>query len=235
LVQAKVPSQNSHILAIDDDQRLRDLLKAYLGREGFFVSTLCSAEEAYPVLRSLRVDLILLDVMLPGDSGHAFFQKLTQNQPDSPPVIMLTAKNSHDDRLEGLRLGVDDYLFKPFDPQELILRVQAILKRTQSNASADMIAIGDATFHRNQGGLLRDQIQIPLTDSEFVLLNFFCEKANETITREDIVKVLKGRINLRSVDVQIARLRQKIEKTPKTPMYLQSIRGQGYILRLPRP
>lgn len=215
-----------HLLVVDDDKRLRSLLSRYLKDESFWVSTVESVPEAEHALKIFCFDLIILDVMMPEISGLTLLQ---HRPPQMPPVIVLTAQGDLEERIQGLALGADDYLVKPFDPRELSLRIQSILRRTQKHTTR--ISFGPLCFDPCQDILYKGDTLVGLTLSERKMLRFFLDHQEQTLSREQIASALGEAVSLRTVDVQINRLRQKIEPVPSQPRYLQSMRGQGYRLR----
>jgi two-component system phosphate regulon response regulator OmpR len=217
-----------HILVVDDDQRIRDLLARFLQENEFRVTTADSAATARANMRGLSFDLLVLDVMMPGESGFELAEDLRTNQ--DIPILMLTARAEPDYRIKGLEIGVDDYLAKPFEPRELLLRLRNILSRRKRNLGAqDSIRMGDFTFHIGRGELKRKGESMRLTERERDLLRQFAERPGTPISRMDLAKKGTGGSE-RAVDVQINRLRQKIEADPGNPVYLQTVRGKGYIL-----
>jgi two-component system phosphate regulon response regulator OmpR len=217
-----------HILVVDDDQRIRDLLARFLQENEFRVTTADSAATARANMRGLSFDLLVLDVMMPGESGFELAEDLRTDQ--DIPILMLTARAEPDYRIKGLEIGVDDYLAKPFEPRELLLRLRNILSRRKRNLGAqDSIRMGDFTFHIGRGELKRKGESMRLTERERDLLRQFAERPGTPISRMDLAKKGTGGSE-RAVDVQINRLRQKIEADPGNPVYLQTVRGKGYIL-----
>lgn len=219
-----------HILVVDDDERLRTLLKQYLGSEGFFVSVASNTVEAEEILRVFAVDAMVLDVMMPGETGVAYAARLrTRN--DAPPVLLLTARGEADDRIAGLEAGAADYLAKPFAPKELLLRLNNLVARSQqAQAAKRAVTFGEYRFDVAQGRLSKGGEPIYLTSSEVDCLRILAESAGQAVTREQMATTLGDVTNERSVDVQINRLRKKIEPTPAKPIYLQTIRHAGYVL-----
>jgi two-component system, OmpR family, phosphate regulon response regulator OmpR len=219
-----------HILVVDDDQRIRDLLGRFLRDKGYRVTTAEHAESARSSMRNLAFDLIILDIMMPGEDGLSLARDLRGHS--QVPILMLTARADAEDRISGLEIGVDDYLPKPFDPRELLLRLKNILKRRSepepAPAQQQEVKFGPFTFNLTRGELKRDGETIRLTEMERNLLRFFAAKPGETVDREDLAG-LSGNESERSVDVQINRLRRKIEADPANPVYLQTVRGRGYI------
>ncbi|UCH73855.1 MAG: response regulator [Rhodospirillales bacterium] len=223
-----------HILVVDDDRRLRDLLHRYLSDNGFMVTSAEGAAEARRLQRGITFDLIVLDVMMPGESGLELARSLRQAH-NNVPILMLTAMGEPSDRIGGLEAGADDYLPKPFEPRELLLRIRTILKRTLSEApqveSTREIRLGSLVFDRNRASLMDlDGDIVRLTTAETSLLGVLSETPGKVLSREWLGERC-GIGGDRAVDVQVARLRRKIEPEPKNPRYLQTIRGQGYVLR----
>ncbi len=222
-----------HILVVDDDTRLRELLKSFLSRNGFRVSTAGHAAEARQRLQALDFDLIVLDVMMPGETGLDFATQLRRT--DSVPILMLTAMGDTKDRIAGLETGVDDYLGKPFEPRELLLRIQNILRRGRPGAppSAEpqrLVTFGPNQFDAELGELTQKGKRAPLTDAEVALLRAFASRMGEALSRETLCKIVGSAVNERAIDVQVTRLRRKIEPDPSFPRYLRTVRGQGYRL-----
>ncbi|MEQ8654489.1 MAG: response regulator [Kiloniellales bacterium] len=219
----------AHVLVVDDDQRLCDLLSRYLGAEGFSVTTAGDAEAAEQQLGAFSFDLLILDIMLPGASGLDLARKLRSSS--RVPILLLSAKGEPNDRIQGLQAGADDYLAKPFEPKELVLRINAILRRARPEAPAqsEMIRFGSFAFDRDRGGLTQNGQQVHLTETETALLQLLTETAGEPVSRETLAGTSEAG-KLRSVDVQMTRLRRKIESDPRFPRYLQTVRGTGYIL-----
>jgi two-component system phosphate regulon response regulator OmpR len=217
-----------HVLVIDDDRRIRELLRTYLTEHGFRVSAAGSAGEAREHMRGLEFDLLVLDVMMPGETGLDFAQSLRGTS--AIPILMLTARAETEDRISGLEAGVDDYLPKPFEPRELVLRIHSILRRRQPAETARAeIVMGQCRFHIERGELKRDGVTVRLTTRERDLLRIFAAKAGKAVGRGELSPDASGS-GARAVDVQINRLRRKIEPDPATPVYLQTVRGAGYIL-----
>lgn len=220
-----------HILVVDDDARLRTLLKQYLGENGFFVSTAANAIESEELLRVFSVDAMVLDVMMPGESGLAYAARLKARGTQAPPVLLLTARAEADDRIAGLESGAADYLAKPFVPRELVLRLENLLTRTPQKASgATTVTFGDYRFELATGRLTHGTEVIYLTSSEVDCLKILAAAHGSAVSREQIATTLGDVGNVRSVDVQINRLRKKIEPQPGKPIYLQTIRHAGYVL-----
>ena len=222
-----------HILVVDDDTRLRELLKSFLSRNGFRVSTASHAAEARQRLQTLDFDLIVLDVMMPGQTGLDFATEIRRS--DDVPILMLTAMGDTKDRIAGLETGVDDYLGKPFEPRELLLRIQNVLKRnrTAANPSGEpqrVVSFGPFQFDQELGELTNKGKRVPLTDAETALLRVFTARLGEVLSRETLCKSVGLAVNERAIDVQVTRLRRKIEPDPSFPRYLRTVRGQGYRL-----
>ncbi len=222
------PLKNAqHLLVVDDDARIRSLLQKYLVEQGYFVSIVKNTIEAELLLKKIQCNLIILDVMMPGENGVEFTKRLRKDH-NAIPIIMLTAMGEIDNRITGLEVGADDYLAKPFEPKELLLRLSNILKRNQDEV--DIIYFGDFSYNIKAQALLKQEQAIFLTSSEHCLLTFLLHNANQIVSRE--VLSLELNINDRSVDVQIIRLRNKIEINPSRPQFLQTVRNQGYVLRI---
>jgi two-component system, OmpR family, phosphate regulon response regulator OmpR len=219
---------SQHLLVVDDDTRIRNLLQKYLVEYGYFVSTAKNTAEAEILLQEIKCDLIILDLMMPEETGIEFTKRLRNQNKNFIPIIMLTAMGEFDDRINGLEVGADDYLVKPFEPRELLLRVSNVIKRSQNDL--EKFYFGDFNYNISSKSLMQGNTSIFLTQSEHSLLDFLLPHANQIVTREKIAEELN--INERSVDVQIVRLRGKIESNPKRPQFLQTVRNQGYILRI---
>jgi two-component system, OmpR family, phosphate regulon response regulator OmpR len=218
-----------HLLVVDDDMRIRTLLTRFLGSNGFRVSAAASAAEARRQLGSISFDLLVVDVMMPGESGLEFTEALKRTS--SVPILMLTARSEAPHRVRGLEVGADDYLAKPFEPRELLLRITNILKRASRPAEqmAEAIAFGPFTFNTERGELKRGSDVIRITDRERDILRTFASRPGDTIKRHEFLKFSNGG-GERAVDVQINRLRRKIETDPSNPVHLQTTRGLGYRL-----
>ena len=213
---------------VDDDQRIRDLLARFLQENNFRVTTADNAASARANMRGLSFDLLVLDVMMPGESGFELAEGLLVDH--DIPILMLTARAEPDYRIKGLEIGVDDYLAKPFEPRELLLRLRNILSRRKRTLGAqDSIRMGEFTFHIGRGELKRLGESVRLTERERDLLRHFAERPGTPISRMDLAKEGTDGSE-RAVDVQINRLRRKIEADPGNPVYLQTVRGKGYIL-----
>ncbi|MFI4974670.1 MAG: response regulator [Caulobacterales bacterium] len=231
---AQVPAESAerHLLVIDDDDRIRSLLKEYLARAGFRVSTAADATAARRLMDMLAFDLVVLDVMMPGEDGLSFARWLRGQAGEAgrTPVIILTARGLADERIEGLRLGADDYLAKPFEPQELVLRIQAILRRASPrNGARGLVALGACSFDVGRGELRRGAELVRLTEGEALLLRQLARAAHAPVDRLDLARETADATG-RAVDIQVTRLRRKIEADPKNPRYLQTVRGVGYML-----
>ena len=220
------------MLVVDDDTRLRELLKSFLSRNGLRVSTAANAEAARQQLDALDFDLIVLDVMMPGQTGLDFAGELRKTS--DVPILMLTAMADPKDRIAGLEKGVDDYLGKPFEPRELLLRIQSILRRGRSaaetSATPERVTFGPFQFDLVLGELTQKAERVPLTDAEIALLRALGARLGEVLSREALCKSVGGGANERAIDVQVTRLRRKIEPDPGFPRYLRTVRGQGYRL-----
>ena len=223
--------QKKHILVVDDDTRLRSLLQRFLLKSDFLVSSAKNANEARVRLSQYDFDLIILDIMMPEESGLEFLQKLRQES--DVPVILLTAMGETADRIAGLETGADDYLPKPFEPQELILRIKNILRRTpaQKLAAPETLSLGLCVYNLTTKELLTKQGQVVhITPVEQALLSVLAQKFGQVFSREKLAELLGAGQSPRSIDVQITRLRKKIEKDSKNPRFLQTVRGKGYML-----
>lgn len=224
-----------HLLIVDDDERIRTLLKKFLMRNGFLVTAARDAEHARRLLSGLDFDLIILDVMMPGEDGLSLCRWIRENGPT--PVMLLTAKGETGNRIEGLEAGADDYLPKPFEPKELLLRINAILRRvpemTVQDAAPKIMSLGPIRYDLERGEMWQGDDLVRLTATEMQLMKIFSARPGEAISRSKLVEELgrdRGQAQERAVDVQITRLRRKIEHNPKQPRYLQTVRGAGYML-----
>jgi two-component system, OmpR family, phosphate regulon response regulator OmpR len=217
-----------HILVVDDDRRIRELLSSYLTGKGFRVTAAESARLARERMRGMTFDLLVLDVMMPGESGLDLVRSL-RAAADGVPVLILSALAESGDRINGLSSGSDDYLAKPFEPAELLLRIQSILRR-QPRSGPSEARFGPCTFNAERGELRRGDELVRLTSRERDLMRLFVHKAGQTLSREELAHGPSE--GARSIDVQINRLRRKIEDDPTYPVYLQTVRGAGYILHL---
>lgn len=218
-----------HILVVDDDDRLNALLKRFLTEAGFLVVTAGDAAEARTRLVALEFDLIVLDRMMPGQGGLEFAADLRKE--DNVPILMLTAMGEPEERIAGLEAGVDDYLAKPFEPRELLLRINAILRRRGRRAAPAEIRMGDVVFLPARDELRRAGRPVRLTDVEAALLKVLMERPGDIFSRDELISRTGASGGGRAVDVQVTRLRRKIEPDPKLPRYLQTVRGRGYVLR----
>ncbi len=218
----------AHILVIDDDTRLRHLLKKYLTENQFEVSEAANAKDAKELLKLFSFSILIMDVMMPGQNGQELTKELRNNNYDVP-ILMLTAMGDTDNRILGLEAGADDYLPKPFEPKELLLRINNILKRQIQKEIKTEILFGDCAYDAKTGQLRKHNIPILLTGAEQDLLKILAGKIGTPISREEIATIL-ATDNLRAIDVQITRLRRKIETDIKKPICIQTLRGQGYIL-----
>jgi two-component system phosphate regulon response regulator OmpR len=219
-----------HVLVVDDDRRLRDLLGRFLADHGFRVTAAADAEEARAKLASFAVDVIVLDVMMPGETGLHLAADLRQK--NRTPILLLTAMGEAEDRIAGLETGADDYLVKPFEPRELVLRLKALIRRAPHALPADgVVRFGAFRFQVARGELFRDEQRIKLTESEARLLRALAKKAGVSLSREELARETGAEGGERAIDVQMTRLRRKIEVDPRDPRYLQTARGKGYLLR----
>ena len=218
-----------HILVVDDDDRIRDLLAQFLRERDLRVSTAPDGEAALKLADQMQFDLVILDVMMPGLDGFEVTEKLREQ--DQTPILLLTARGEPADRIKGLSLGADDYLPKPFEPEELILRVQAILRRTLPKLRGPQaVEFGPWRFDLDASRLERDGEPVRLTGGEAALLATLAAQPGETVSRAALAERAGGEAGERAVDVQITRLRRKIEADPKAPLHIQTVRGEGYKL-----
>jgi len=229
-------SDEAHILVVDDDARLRGLLSRYLADQGFRVTTAADAADARDKLRFVQPDLMVLDVMMPGEGGLAFTASLRAEPGDIVPVLLLTARGAPEDRIAGFEAGADDYLGKPFEPLELVLRIRALLRRaTPAQAAPAMsgpLPLGALSFDVARGELSGPAGVLRLTGGEAALLTALASKPNEVLSREDIAGALDmDEAGERAIDVQVTRLRRKIEADPREPRFLHTVRGRGYVLK----
>jgi two-component system, OmpR family, phosphate regulon response regulator OmpR len=223
-------SSEPHLLVVDDDARLRELLRRYLTDQGFRVTTAGDAAEARARLASIAFDLLVLDVMMPGESGLDLTRSLRRD--GRLPILLLTAMAEPEDRINGLEHGADDYLAKPFEPRELVLRIRNILQRVPQPAPpAAEVRFGACRFDLARGELYRGGDAIHLTAAETALLAALARRPGEAVSREALSEEAQFSGNVRTVDVQVTRLRRKIERDPKFPRYLQTVRGTGYVLK----
>ena len=226
---------DAHLLIVDDDERIRGLLQKFLMRHGFWVTSARDSEHARRVLSGLEFDLIVLDVMMPGEDGISLTKGLRADNVTTP-ILLLTAKGDTDDRIEGLEAGADDYLAKPFEPKELLLRINAILRRvpaTEPDQTPKVLNLGPIRYDVERGEMWQGNDLVRLTATESQLMKIFSTTPGEPLSRAKLVEDLgrdHGQAQERAVDVQITRLRRKIEQDPKQPRYLQTVRGAGYML-----
>ena len=225
----------AHLLIVDDDERIRTLLQKFLMRHGFLVTAARDAAHARRVLSGLEFDMIILDVMMPGEDGLSLTRALRETM--KTPILLLTAKGETDNRIEGLEAGADDYLAKPFEPKELLLRINAILRRMPDVETSDVAPkvfnLGPIRYDMERGEMWEGDALVRLTATEIQLMKIFSAKPGEALSRSNLVEELgrdRGQAQERAVDVQITRLRRKIEADPKQPRYLQTVRGAGYML-----
>ena len=226
---------DAHLLIVDDDERIRGLLQKFLVRHGFWVTAARDAAHARRILSGLEFDLIVLDVMMPGEDGVAFTSALRETL--TTPILLLTAKGETDDRIAGLEAGADDYLAKPFEPKELLLRINAILRRVPAAAPITEVpkylTLGPIRYDVERAEMWRGEELVRLTATESQLMKIFSSCPGEPVSRAKLVEDLgrdHGQAQERAVDVQITRLRRKMETDPKQPRYLQTVRGAGYML-----
>jgi len=226
---------DAHLLVIDDDERIRELLQKFLIRHGFLVSTARDAAHARRILSGLDFDLIVMDVMMPGEDGISLTRALRETS--MTPILLLTARGETENRIEGLEAGADDYLAKPFEPKELLLRINAILRRVpeapDDRAAPKVLHLGPIRYDIERGELWHGDDLVRLTATESQLMRIFSGRPGEPLSRTTLVEELgrdRGQAQERAVDVQITRLRRKIETNPKQPRYLQTVRGAGYML-----
>ena len=218
----------NHILVVDDDDRIRELLRRYLSQLGYRVTTSPDGEKARQLLEQLMFDLVVLDVMMPKMDGFELLQHIRQRD-KTTPVILLTARGESSDRIEGLKIGADDYIAKPFEPEELALRIAAVLRRVTIDEPVEEIEMSGLIFNIPREELKSGDKRIRLTDGELQLLKILAQHAGEPVSREALASGSSAVVD-RSVDVQITRLRRKIEPDPKDPIHIQTIRGVGYRL-----
>ena len=227
---------NKKILMVDDDVRMRELLQRYLTEQGFDIKTVADAKEMDAALAVDSVDLLVLDLMLPGEDGLAICRRLRANNV-STPVIMLTARGDEVDRIIGLEMGADDYLPKPFNPRELLARINAVLRRHEhspesENTGKETFSFGDFVFDPSTRSLSKNGMQITITSGEFALLKVFTEHPRQPLSRDRLMQLARGReldVFDRSIDVQVSRLRRIVEPDPTHPRYLQTMWGFGYV------
>ncbi|MEX0853761.1 MAG: response regulator transcription factor [Bauldia sp.] len=229
--QTPLSDEAPHLLVVDDDRRIRSLLSRYLGDRGFRVTIANGAAQARRYLAGLSFDLLIVDVMMPVENGMALVASLRRTM--NVPILMLTARSETESRIAGLEAGADDYLAKPFEPRELLLRINAILKRSAPSTEplVEQVSFGPFVFHRGRRELRRGGQPVYLTERERQMLAIFAATPGETVARERLV-VTGGPAGARTVDVQVNRLRRKIEADPANPLYLQTVRGTGYRLAM---
>jgi two-component system phosphate regulon response regulator OmpR len=225
---------DAHLLIVDDDERIRGLLQKFLVRNGFLVSVARDASQARRILGGLEFDLIVLDVMMPGEDGVSLTRDLRKKM--ATPILLLTARGETSNRIEGLEAGADDYLVKPFEPKELLLRINAILRRVPVAKAAEPVRqflhMGPVRYDLDRGEMWRGEVPIRLTATEAALMRIFAAQPGVPLSREKLVADQgEDAAQERAVDVQITRLRRKIEDDPKVPRYLQTVRGEGYMLQ----
>ena len=227
--------EKPHILVVDDDIRLRQLLKKYLIDNGFRVTSAADTEDARSKMKQILFDLLVLDLMMPGESGLLLARSIREQKDlnNDIPILILTAMGEVDDRIKGLEVGSDDYMVKPFEPKELVLRIKRILARAlkQKSAASREVFLGDLTFNLDRNELCNGEVIVSLTSGESQLLGILAKRPDTTFSREDLSGQLSFDGKERAIDVQVNRLRQKLEVNPRFPRYLQTIRGRGYVLR----
>jgi len=223
-----ISQTSDHLLVVDDDTRIRELLQQYLRGHGFRITLAKDAAEARKHLKGLAFDLVILDVMMPGENGFEFAENLRALS--DVPILMLTARGDSEDRIQGLECGVDDYLPKPFEPRELLLRIHSIMRRSRQQIEPlEEIRMGACRFNIKQGELWRNDTQVRLTTAEVTLLRYMATNTDRALSRLELSEKTGASLE-RSIDVQVTRLRRKIENEPKMPLYLQTVRGVGYML-----
>jgi two-component system, OmpR family, phosphate regulon response regulator OmpR len=218
-----------HLLLVDDDTRIRELLKRYLSQAGARVSAAADAASARNLLASMDFDLLILDVMMPVEDGFSLAESVRRGS--KVPIVLLTARGMPEDRIRGLSIGADDYVPKPFEPAELALRINAILRRAVANRgeAPEVVSFGAFSFNSQRGELAQDGATVRLTEAEVALLRILAARPGDVVSREELAKRTGAGLE-RSVDVQVTRLRRKIEADPRAPIYLQTVRGIGYKL-----
>jgi two-component system, OmpR family, phosphate regulon response regulator OmpR len=222
--------ETPHILVVDDDARLRKLLARYLAEHGFLVATAEDVIDARGKLASFAFDLIVLDLMMPGESGLSLAADLRRRS--AVPILMLTAMGEPEDRIAGLERGADDYMVKPFEPRELLLRIGNILRRVpQADGDAALVQMGEMTFDLDREELRAGDQPVKLTSVETALLTALARRPGMALSRDELIELTGAAGGDRAVDVQVTRLRRKIERDPRDPRYLQTVRGRGYVLK----
>ena len=216
-----------HILIVDDDDRIRNLLKDYLSENNYIISTSENANQAKEKLMYMKFDIIILDVMMPGQNGLDFTRENKNHL--YTPIILLTAKGEPEERIEGLEVGADDYLSKPFEPKELVLRIKNILNKTKSKNIKRLIEFGNVKVDLSKHLILKNKKEFKINSTEKTILELMINSPGKSFSRDEIGKIIKIDKE-RSIDVVITRLRKKIEEDPKNPKYLQTLRGEGYVL-----
>lgn len=217
-----------HLLVVDDDQKIRDLLQEFLEQNGYYVSIAKDADEAKFLINEFEFDLFILDVMLPKQKGTELASQLKNLF--NTPILMLTAMGEIDDKIKGLEAGADDYLVKPFDPRELILRIKKILLRTCNKKLVKHIySFSNVKYDKSRNNIIKNNQEIKLTTNEIYLMTYLTNNIGKVVSRETLAQAMNN-VNERTIDVQIIRLRAKIEDNPKYPKFLKTIRGKGYIL-----
>lgn len=231
-----MPHSFSHfrLLVVDDDRRLRELLVKFLSDQGFLVSSAASAAEARAYLASQFADLMILDIMMPGEDGLSFLKSFSHqdSSQNPPPVLFLSARDQLDDRIQGLEVGADDYLTKPFEPRELLARIRAILRRSVSSeeVASLKLSLGEYSFNLATNVLTKGEETIFLSSTELILLKILAQNPRKPFSREDLAQRIGHRVSDRTIDVQITRLRRKIGDDSRQPRYLQTVRHIGYVL-----
>lgn len=227
----------AHVLLVDDDERIRQLLRRFLEKNGYIVTCARDAAHARGLVAALAFDILIVDVMMPGEDGLSFTRWIDGRT----PVLLLTARGELESRIEGLEAGADDYLSKPFEPRELKLRMEAILRRSAAPpppSKAAVIRLGGLRFDASRGELWRGDEEVRLTTAEVTIMRLFARRANQPVSRADLLAELGAdpdggedkSVQERAVDVQITRLRRKVEETPRSPRYIKTVRGAGYML-----
>jgi two-component system phosphate regulon response regulator OmpR len=226
-------NDSPHLLLVDDDARLRGLLSRFLGEQGFRVTTAENAADARDKLRFLEFDLMILDVMMPGETGLSLTEDLRSERAPAMPILLLTARGAPEDVVAGFEAGADDYLGKPFDPRVLLVRIRAMLRRaTPPPSPAGPLQLGEAIFDAARAELVTPAGRIRLTGAELSLLVAFAARPHEILSREALATALEmDEASERAIDVQVTRLRRKIEPDPREPRFLHTVRGKGYILK----